>query len=113
MIVLILLFAPSVLALDVYLRISKNKISKKSIVTYGSFLTIINIFMLLITNIYTKYKTYNIEELMKQPSFTYKYLAIASIIGIIIAFIYNLVEENFKFNLTIKKVKHNEKEKKK
>ncbi len=69
--------------------------------------------MLLITSIYTEYKTYNVEELMKQASFTYKYLAIASIIGIIFAFIYNLLEKNFKFNLTIKKLKNNEKTKSK
>ncbi len=109
----ILLFVcPSLLALDIYRRISVSE-TKKDLVSYlstfGTFMVLINMLSLLVIKFYSSVDEQLLSYLTDRLSFSYKYLIVALVFAVIISFVYDYLEKNFKFRV---KVEKNSKEKK-
>lgn len=106
MVEVLLFVCPSLLGLDIYRRITDNGVKKDFISyvsTFGTFMVIINMISLLIVGIYSKSSEQLISYLGDRLSFSYKYLLIATILAIVVSYIYDYLEKNFKFRVKVEK----------
>ncbi len=106
MLEILLFVCPSLLALDIYRRLAFNE-TKKDLVTYlstfGTFMVLINIASLLVVKIYSNIDDQLLSYLTDRLSFGYRYLIIATIFAVIISFVYDYLEKNFKFRVKVEK----------
>lgn len=115
MLEILLFICPSLLALDIYRRISVSE--KKDLVSYlstfGTFMVLINIASLLVVKFYSNIEEQLLSYLTDRLSFSYKYLIVATVFAVIISFVYDYLEKNFKFRVKVEKTDKDKKVNKK
>lgn len=106
MLEILLFVCPSLIALDIYRRISKTE-TKKDLVSYlstfGTFVVLINIASFLVVKFYSNIGDQLLSYLTGRLSFVYRYLIIATIFAVIVSFAYDYLERNFKFRVKVEK----------
>ncbi len=112
MLEILLFVCPSLIALDIYRRISADE-KEKNVVSYlstfGTFMVLINIASLLVVKFYSNIDGQLLSYLTDRLSFSYKYLIIATVFALIISYIYDYLEKNFKFRVKVEKTNKDKK----
>lgn len=105
MIEFICLFFPAFISLSVLERINKKKEIIERINRYAIYNILINTLVLLIVAYLTNFQKLSLDSNTFSTVFSLKYLVIASIIGLILPYMFNYVRKNFKIEIKREKRK--------